>query len=236
VSSVLQRTVQNQILARLLDADFDLLAPHLVEVPLPVPRQLERRNRVIEHVYFPDSGFASVVANGQHDRSIEVGMIGREGMTGIPVILGADRSPNETFIQISGDGWRLAAEDLRRATEQSTTLFRSLLLHAHAFLTQVTQTALSNGRMARLLLMAHDRADDDQIKLTHEALAAMLGVRRPSVTIALHFLARQGTIRVHRGVISLIDREGLEQLANGSYGTPEAEARRLCSTERSRAA
>jgi len=194
---------------------------------------LERPNRVIEHVYFPDSGFASVVANAKNERSIDVGMIGREGMTGTAVILGTDRSPNETFMQIAGDGWRLAAEELRRATEQSTTLFRSLLLSANAFLAQVTQTALSNGsskleqRIARLLLMAHDRADGDEIRLTHEAFAAMLGVRRPGVTIALHFLEKQDVIRVHRGAISLIDRARLDGLAHGSYGLSEAESRRL---------
>jgi CRP-like cAMP-binding protein len=233
VSTILQSTIRNQILARLSDADFHLLAPHLEAVQLPVPRQLERHNRVIDHVYFPDSGFASVVANAKNERSIDVGMIGREGMTGTAVILGTDRSPNETFMQISGDGWRVAAGDLRRATEQSTTLFRSLLLYAHAFLIQVTQTALSNGsskleqRIARLLLMAHDRADGDEIRLTHEAFAAMLGVRRPGVTIALHFLEKQDVIRVHRGAISLIDRARLDGLAHGSYGLSEAESRRL---------
>jgi len=84
--------------------------------------------------------------------------------------------------------------------------------------------------------MAHDRADDDEIKLTHEALAAMLGVRRPTVTLILHLLARQGAIRMHRGAISLTDRQGLKELAKDSYGAPEAEARRLCSTAHSRAA
>ena len=233
MSVVAQSTIRNHILSRLSAADFALFAPHLEAVDLPVPRQLERGNKAIVHVYFPASGFASVIANGQSGRSIEVGLIGREGMTGIPIILGTDRSPNETFVQLSGGGWRLAVADLRRATEQSPTLFRSLLLYAHAFLAQVTQTALSNGRsklderLARWLLMAHDRADSDEIKLTHEFLARMLGVRRPGVTIALNLLERQGLIRVHRGVIWLIDRKGLEELSNGAYGPPEVEARRL---------
>ena len=97
----------------------------------------------------------------------------------------------------------------------------------------MTQTALSNGRsklderLARWLLMAHDRADADELKLTHQFLATMLGVRRPGVTVALSLLERQGLIRVHRGVISLTDRKGLEELSNGAYGVAEAEARRL---------
>jgi CRP-like cAMP-binding protein len=188
-----------------------------------VPRQLERANKAIAHVYFPDSSFASVVSNGRGDRSVEVGLIGREGMTGLAIILGADRSPNETFMQLDGDGWRLPVGDLRQAREQSTTLLPVLLLYAHAFLAQVTQTALAKGRsklderLARRLRMACDRADGDQIKLTHEFLATMLGVRRPGATIALSPLEKQGLIQVRRSTISMIDREGLVELANGAY-------------------
>jgi CRP-like cAMP-binding protein len=223
MSAVAQNAIRNQILSGLSAADFALFAPHLEAVDLPVPRQLERGNKVIEHAYFPDSGIASMVANGQGTRSIEVGLIGREGMTGISIILGADRSPNETFMQLSGHGWRLAAADLRQATEKSTILFRALLLYAHAFLTQVTQTALSNGRsklderLARWLLMAHDRADSDEIKLTHAFIATMLGVRRPGVTIALSQLERIGLIRAYRGLITILDRKGLEAISDGAY-------------------
>ena len=233
MAAVSQKTIRNQILSRLSAADFALLAPHLEVVDLPTPRQLERRNKPIEHVYFLDSGFASVVANGQEDRSIEVGLIGREGMTGVAVILGTDRSPNETFMQLAGSGWRVPTDRLRHAQEKSATLSRELLRYAHVFLVQTSQTALSNGRskiderLARWLLMAHDRADSEQLKLTHDFLATMLGVRRPGVTVALSLLERQGLIRVHRGVISLTDRKGLEELSNGAYGAPEAEARRL---------
>ena len=233
MATVSQSIIRNQVLSRLSATDFGLLASHLEAVALPIPRQLERRNKAIEHVYFPDSGFASVVANGQEERSIEVGLIGREGMTGVAVVLGTDRSPHETFMQLAGDGWRLPADRLRRAQEMSATLSRQLLRYAHLFLVQTSQTALSNGRskiderLARWLLMAHDRADSDQLKLTHDFLATMLGVRRPGVTVALNLLERQGLIRVKRGVISLVDRKGLEELSNGAYGAPEAEARRL---------
>jgi CRP-like cAMP-binding protein len=233
MSAVAQRAIRNQILSRLSTADFALFAPHLEAVELPTPRQLERRNRAIEHVYFLDSGFASVVANGQSNRSIEVGLIGREGMTGLAVVLGSDRSPNETFMQLAGRGWRLPVARLTDVKSQSGTVFKRLLQWAYIFQIQVTQTALSNGRsklderLARWLLMAHDRADGDQIKLTHEFLATMLGVRRPGVTIALNLLERQGLIQVKRGVIAMVDRKGLEELSNGAYGASEAEARRL---------
>jgi CRP-like cAMP-binding protein len=223
MSTVAQNTIRNRILSRLSAADFALISPHLEAVDLPVPRQLERGNKAIADVYFPDSGFASVVANGHGMRGIEVGLIGREGMTGTSIILGADRSPNETFMQLSGDGWRIAAGDLRRATQKSTTLFGALLLYAHAFLTQVTQTALANGRcklderLARWLLMAHDRADSDDINLTHEFLATMLGVQRPGVTIALSQLEKVGVIRAYRGHIRILDRKGMEGISNGAY-------------------
>src|SRR5260221_10608089 len=166
-------------------------------------------------------------------RNIEVGLVGREGMTGSPILLGADRSPNETFMQIDGHGWRMRTVDLRQAIEQSGTLSRVLLKYVHTFLVQVTQTALSNGRstlderLSRWLLMAHDRADDDEIRLTHEFLSTMLGVRRPGVTIALSLLEKSGLIRAHRGLITILDRRALEKMSNGAYGAPETESRRL---------
>jgi CRP-like cAMP-binding protein len=227
VARISQRTTRNRILSRLSAADFGLLEASLEPVDLPVPRQLERRNTAIEHAYFPERGFASVVANGQSDRSIEVGLVGREGMTGSSLLLGADRSPNETFMQLDGDGWRLAAADLRQTTERSASLSRSFLQYVHTFLVQVTQTALSNGRsklderLARWLLMAHDRAEGDDIRLTHEFLATMLGVRRPGVTIALSQLEKVGLIRANRGSIGILDRRGLEIMSNGAY-TPVA--------------
>ena len=124
-----------------------------------------------------------------------------------------------------------AGHGLASGDGADTTLLRSLLLYTHAFLAQVTRTALSNGRsklderLARWLLMAHDRVDGDELKLTQQFLATMLGVRRPGVTIALNLLERQGLIRVHRGVISLVDRMGLEELSNGAYSVQEAEVR-----------
>jgi CRP-like cAMP-binding protein len=164
--------MSNKLLSRLSRADFQLLQPHLNAVDLPVRRQLQAHNKRIEHVYFIDSGVASVVANGQ--REIEIGMVGREGMTGVPVLLGNDeRVPHETYMQISGHGQRLSAAHLREAVAASATLHHLLLRYVHNFLVQTTQTALANGRskikerLARWLLMAHDRIDGDDLVLTH---------------------------------------------------------------------
>jgi CRP-like cAMP-binding protein len=217
---------QNLILSGLSSADFRLLAPYLEPVDLPIRKVLERRGKPIKIIYFPESGFASVVANGD-SRPIEVGLIGREGMTGIPVVLGNDRNENEIFIQAQGKGQCIRANDLRQAIEKSTTLHRSLLRYTHAFLNQATRTAVANGRanieerLARWLLMAADRLDNGELPLTHEFLAMMLGVRRPGVTVAIRALEQEGVIARKRGRIVITDRKALETMSNGTYAPPE---------------
>ena len=224
---------RNRLLTRLSADDLSLLQPHLVAVEMPLRKQLETSNKRIENIYFMDSGFASVVANGQKDRSIEVGLIGREGVTGLAVIMGTDRSPNETFVQGAGTARRMPTAALIHAMEKSTTLHRCLLHYGHAFVVQTSQTALANGRskieqrLARWLCMAHDRVDGNELTLTHEFLAIMLGVRRPGVTLALALLEKAGLIEAKRGVIKIIDRKRLERGTDGSYGAPEAEFQRL---------
>ncbi|MGP0090306.1 MAG: Crp/Fnr family transcriptional regulator [Xanthobacteraceae bacterium] len=149
------------------------------------------------------------------------------------VIMGTDRSPNETFMQGAGAGQRITADKLRQGMEQSGTLRRALLHYGHTFVIQAMHTAMANGRgriqerLARWLLMAGDRIDGDELPLTHEFLATMLGVRRPGVTVALSRLEEDGLIQAHRGVISILDRKGLEQNSKGAYGAPEAEFQRL---------
>ena len=153
-------------------------------------------------------------------------------MTGLPVVLGNDRSPNETFIQVEGTGSRITADGLRQAMRKSASLSRVLLNFVNAFLIQTSHTALSNGtatieeRLARWLLMAQDRLGGDEVPLTHEFLSLMLGVRRVGVTGALNQLAQKGVIRLSRGSIWVIERDGLIDSANGSYGIHEAMARR----------
>ncbi len=227
------RATRNRILSRLSQADFGFLEPHLESVDLPLRHNLEIRNKPIEHVYFIENGFASVVADGTGDRSIEVGLIGREGMTGMAVVMATDRSPNATFMQLGGKGVRITSATLGQVMEQSPSLRRAFLNFGHAFFVQAAHTALANGRskieerLARWLLMAHDRVDGDELTLTHEFLALMLGVRRPGVTVAINHLEKHGLIQANRGVISIIDREGLEETSNGAYGVPEAEFQRL---------
>jgi CRP-like cAMP-binding protein len=227
-----RRASRNRILSRLSPDEFGLLQPHLDAVDLPVRKQLENRNKAIEHVYFIEHGFASVVANGA-GRSIEVGLIGREGMTGLAVVMGTDRSPHDTYMQAAGGGQRISSARLRGAIEHSPALHRSCLRYGHAFVVQTAQTALANGRsrieerLARWLLMAHDRLDGDDVQLTHEFLSVMLGVRRPGVTVALDMLEKEGLIRAKRGAVTILNRTGLRKISNGAYGGAEAEFQRL---------
>jgi CRP-like cAMP-binding protein len=216
----------NRILSRLSRDDFALLEPHLEAVDLPVRKSLEARKRRIDQVYFIESGFASVVA-GSGERSIEVGIIGREGMTGLAVVMGHDRAHHQTFIQVAGKGLCIGAANLREANEQSPTLHRAMLRYAHAFLYQTTTTALANGRsrieerLARWLLMAADRIDGKEMPLTHEFLGMMLGTHRPGVTLALQALEKKDLIATRRGNITILDRRALERRSNGTYAPAE---------------
>ena len=212
----------NRVLSRLSRKDFALLEPHLEAVDLPVRKQLAARNKRVQHVYFPESGFASVVADG--GRAIELGIIGREGMTGMSVVMqNDDRAPHETYMQLAGHGQRVEAERLREAIDASRTLHRVMLNVAHAFMVQMAQTALANGRskveerLARWLLMADDRVDGNELRLTQEFLGIMLGVQRPGVTVAMQGLERLGLIAHKRGMITILNRAALQKSSNGTY-------------------
>jgi CRP-like cAMP-binding protein len=176
---------------------------------------------------------ASVVATMQRGRDIEVGVIGREGMTGSAIVQGDDRSPYHTYVQVDGSAFRIGFDDFRDALRQSPTMRAVLTLYVRVFAIQVSATALANGRsrleerLARWLLMVHDRTDSDRFAITHEFLAIMLGVRRPGVTVALHILEGKGLIRSNRAEVVITDRDGLVELADGAYGLPEREYHRL---------
>lgn len=164
---------------------------------------------------------------------MEVGLIGYEGMSGIAVVLGGDQSPHSTYMQVAGEGQRIAANELRKAMDVSHSLRTLLLRYAQVFMVQTAHTAIANARahidqrLARWILMAHDRTRNDDLSLRQEFLALMLGVRRAGVTEAVQSLKRQKLIEGPRNHIIVLSRQGIERVAASSYGTPEKEYRRL---------
>jgi CRP-like cAMP-binding protein len=224
---------RNRLLAAMSKADLALLQPHLQLMNLPQRHDMERPNRPIEAVYFMEAGIASVVAIEANQTRVEVGLIGREGMSGVAVVLGGNQSPHATYIQSAGQGQRMTAKNLRKAMDASETLRGLLLKFAHVFMVQTADAAIANARaridqrLARRILMAHDRIGGDTLSLTHEFLALMLGVRRAGVTVSLQSLKRQKLVDTGRNKIFVLNRKGLERMARESYGVPEKEYRRL---------
>ena len=220
---------RNRLLAVLSHADRDLLAPRLEGIELDPRQILEVPSDPISHVYFVESGLVSVVGTTQPDHRIEVGMVGYEGMTGLCIVLGDDRSANETVVQSAGSAMRLPTEALRELMKASRSLTSTLLRYVNVFMVQGSQTALANGRgrlderLARWLLMWHDRVLADELIITHEFLAVLLGVRRQGVTVALHELAGKGLIRSPPSHVRVLARDALHPEAHRFYGIPEAE-------------
>lgn len=213
---------RNRVLAAFANEDYAALVPSLKPVVLDPGATLIEAHSTIEHVHFPESGIVSVIAN-THEGRIEIGMIGREGLVGLPGVLGADRTPFGYMVQSPGTAHRIATPALRAAIAGRPKIFRPLSLYAVAMSVQTAQTAYAyasfdiKARLARQILMTQDRTDGEMLLLTHESLSAMLGSRRPSVTTAMHMLESVGTIRTRRGRITVLDRDKLRDLAGDSY-------------------
>ena len=223
----------NLLLASLSSSDRGRLQAHLEPVTLALRQVLEKPDKRVDAVYFPEAGFASVVAVQSDDTHVEVGLIGREGMTGLTIVLGNHRAPHSTYMQAAGHGQRIKTVELRKAMQASPSLQGLLLKYVQVFMVQTAHTAVANARakiearLARWILMAHDRLDGMSLPLTHEFLSLMLGVRRAGVTEALHALEALKLIRSGRGQIVVLNRKGIESKAGDAYGAPEAELRRL---------
>ena len=224
--------VRNRLLTALTSEDFDLLSPKLERMRLTIGEVLIEPHQPILFVHFPESGLVSTLADTDEGR-IEIGMIGRDGMSGIPVVLGASRTPHVYVVQGAGDALRIRTRDLLDAIRERPAIFRPLGLYAQALMVQMGQTVYANAtfnieaRLARWILMMQDRSDGDELLLTHEFLAAMLGVRRPGVTTATHALEGMGSIRNRRGRIEVLDREKLLEMAGDAYQAAETEYERL---------
>ncbi len=217
----------------LSDEDFQLIEPYLEPVDLPRQTILAEPNRPIDNLYFLEEGLASQIALGEDGRKLEVGIYGREGAGPMALLLGVDRTPHLHIIQLGGHGLRISAHALMALMDKSRSLRRQLLAFVYVSMVQTAHTAFSNAsslvgeRLARWLLMCHDRVDGDDIAVTHEFLGVMLGVRRTGVTDAIHILEGVGMVRGRRGLINIRDRIKLEETAGETYGVPESEYLRL---------
>lgn len=223
-----QSSVRNRLLATMSPEDFASLEPHLERVKLELRQFLHHAGDAFTHVTFIEEGVVSTLAETDEGR-FEVGMNGFEGLVGLSALLGVETAAHSNMVQASGRGFTIPVERLRAAMDASPTLRALLLRFVHAFLVQVSQTAYANAgydleaRLARWVLMTHDRMEVDELSLTHEFLAMMLGTRRSGVTIAVQTLEGSGTIRARRGRITVLDRAKLKELAGDAYGLAERE-------------
>ncbi|CCF18708.1 Transcriptional regulator, Crp family [Pseudorhizobium banfieldiae] len=233
MSAISSSSIRNVLLSKLPPEELAKFSTDLERLELPKGFLIAAFNDPIDHVYFPDSGIGSVVAVSPEGNKAEAGMFGREGFSPVQAAVGAEISPHEIVMQHSGSGHRITSRRFLEAMECSPLFAHLVASYSQALAIQVTYTALSNvshpvdERLARWLLMCHDRVDGDELNLTHEYISLMLAVRRPSVTTALHVLEGNRFIRSERGRILIRDRAALEEFARDAYGKPEQEYDRL---------
>lgn len=225
--------IKNLILAALSRDEYERLLPLLEFVSLPLGETLYKSGDIIEHVYFPSDGLVSLLTHMNDGATIEVGLIGRDGMVGIPVLLGDDIAFEEAVVQIAGGAMRMRSEALKKDLKREhSPLLTLLLLYTRTLMKQVAQTAACNRRhtvekrLSRWLLMCHDRMESDELPLKQEFISNMLGTRRASVGSATTGLQAEGLIRYSRGHISILKRKELEEFACECYRVVKGEADR----------
>jgi CRP-like cAMP-binding protein len=214
--------IANRLLRALSRADYEYLLPHLEPVALPLRMVLGEPGVNVTHAYFPSTGMASMV-NEMKDGTVEVGTVGNEGMVGTPILLRSTSLTTRTFMQLVGEGHRVAAEPFMQMIRQSSDAERLFFRYTQAMFDQLAQWVACNrlhsleSRCARWLLMTADRAGGDSFTLTHEFLSYMLGVHRPAVSLVASELSERGLLRYRRGAVTVIDREGLEAASCECY-------------------
>jgi CRP-like cAMP-binding protein len=223
----------NHLLGALPAHEWQAIAPHLELVQLRTEQLLCDSGQRIHHVYFPTTAIVSLLHTMEDGGSVEVAAVGREGMTGVPVLTGGDTMPTRVQVQCAGFAYRISAGALREHFGRSDFFRRIMLLYMQALLTQVAQTAACNRhhslskQLARWLLIQADRSPSDSLKVTQQMIADMLGVRREGVTEAAGKLHDAGLIHHSRGCIRVLDREALEANACECYGIVKREFDRI---------
>ena len=227
----------NQLLAALPDAEYQRLVPYLESVSLPLKQVLHKAGESIEYVYFPHRAIVSLIATPEKGSKVEVGLVGNEGVVGIPSVLGDNIATTTAMVQVADSGMRMEASLLKTEFGRGGVVQSLLLRYTQALYALTLQNAACNRlhhleeRLARWLLLVCDRVGSNESQLTHEFIAEMLGVRRAGVTEAANSLQQAGLIRYHRGRISILNRQELEAASCSCYGIIKDEYARLLDTE-----
>lgn len=223
----------NQLLAALPAEEYQRLEPYLQEVTLETGTILLEAYEVNKTVYFPNTAMISLVSIMENGSTTEIGLIGNEGMVGLPIVLGGEYTINRAIVQIAGNSLKISADILKQEFQRGETLQKLLLLYTQAQLTQISQNSACNGqhkieaRLARWLLSVHDCVLKDELPLSQEFMANMLGIRRSGVTVVAKMLQDHGIIRYHRGKVVILDYARLEATSCECYRLVQKEYMRL---------
>ncbi|MEO8717966.1 MAG: Crp/Fnr family transcriptional regulator [Burkholderiales bacterium] len=224
---------QNQLLAALPKADYERLLPNLELVPMPLGEVLYESGGRLNHVYFPTTCIVSLLYVLENGASAEIAVVGNEGILGISLFMGGETTPSRAIVQSAGFGYRLRSQVIKQECNRAGPVLRLLLRYTQALITQMTQTAVCNRhhsveqQLCRWLLLSLDRLATDEVSMTQELIANMLGVRREGVTEAAGKLQRAGLIQYRRGRIDVLDRPGLEKAVCECYAVVKLEFDRL---------
>jgi CRP-like cAMP-binding protein len=224
---------QNHLLAALPAAEFSRLLPHLELVAMPLGEALYESGGQLQHVYFPTTSIVSLLYVLENGASAEIAVVGNEGILGISLFMGGETTPSRAVVQSAGHGYRLKAHLLKQEFNRAGPVLQLLLRYTQALITQMTQTAVCNRhhsveqQLCRWLLLSLDRLSSNELTMTQELIANMLGVRREGVTEAAGNLQRTGLIRYSRGHIQVLDRPGLEREVCECYAAVKKEFDRL---------
>lgn len=216
-------STENRLLNTLPKKDYQRLLPQMENVPMTFGDILYEPGERIRHVYFPNDSIVSLLSAVDDRETLEVGIVGNEGMAGISVFMGVDASRNQAIVQGAGTAMRMKARTLRKEVDKLDSLHRLLNRYTHSLLTQISQSAACNrfhkvnARLARWLLMTRDRLGADEFRLTQEFMSKMLGVRREGVSVAAGALQKSKLINYTRGMITILDRAGLEATSCKCY-------------------
>jgi len=217
------KPVRNKLLLAIPDQEFRKIRSRLQFIELPHHLTLHQPHQSVRFAHFPNAGLISLVVELKDGRTVEAGLLGNEGASGMPAVLGLSRSPLREIVQIEGDAFRVRVNTLRELLPSTPVLQATLNRYAAGLAMQVAQTAACNRlhkieeRLSRWLLIAQDRLDSGIVPITHDFLATMLGTDRPSVTVAAGILQREGIIEYTRGSVRILNRKHLESFACECY-------------------